>query len=428
MMRFIILIFLWIQAINAQIWSLDSCIKQALLSNLSYEAAKLNEKSASLALQKAKSSRYPDLSASINNSLSDRPFVKSPQDHYRLSAGLSSSMNLWDGGVTRQNIESKSLYYQSVLLDIEQNKLELLESVVTLFVSVVSAKESVKIAEASLYLAQEETKKMEFLLEAGTKTPKDLILSKANLSQKNLLLLLAKQSYESERNALRQLLNLPRDMDFDLHSADWEKIKPQDLKNEVPLEVLLNAALQNSPKMKSDSHHLLISKKEEFMASKTSSIKVSLGASASTGWSAWESKDYSNQVKETYSHGISLGVSIPILDRSATKNNVLQAQINALQSQIQHKNSKKQLENLLELLYLNTLSSISQWEAAILETEAATEAFRVIGEQWSLGLISYTEFLEQKNKLEAAEFNQNKAKYNSILYQKKLELYYSFPI
>ena len=74
-------------------WTLEDCINQAKKASLKLQSSKLNEESASISLRKAKNSRYPDLSASVNNSLYDSPFQSGAQDHYRLSLGISSSMN-----------------------------------------------------------------------------------------------------------------------------------------------------------------------------------------------------------------------------------------------------------------------------------------------------------------------------------------------
>ena len=82
-------------------WTLAACLKQAKEKSLKLESAKLREQKADVSIEQAKVGNYPTLSASIGNSLYDSPFRDGPQDHYRLSVGISGSYTLWDGGSTK---------------------------------------------------------------------------------------------------------------------------------------------------------------------------------------------------------------------------------------------------------------------------------------------------------------------------------------
>jgi outer membrane protein len=93
------------------------------------------------------------------------------------------------------------------------------------------------------------------------------------------------------------------------------------------------------------------------------------------------------------------------------------------QAQLNKRETEKNLENVIETLYLNAKSADLQWEAALLQKESEEEAYRVVEEQRIMGMISYTDFLEQKNKLESAQLNLNSAKYNSLLMRKRIDLY-----
>jgi outer membrane protein len=83
----------------------------------------------------------------------------------------------------------------------------------------------------------------------------------------------------------------------------------------------------------------------------------------------------------------------------------------------------KNLENNIEKLYLNALNADMQWKAALLQVEAEQEALQVAEEQRNAGALTYTDYLGQKNSLEAAQITLVKAKYTSLLARKVLDLY-----
>lgn len=404
-------------------WTLEECINQAKKASLKLQSSKLNEESASISLRKAKNSRYPDLSASVNNSLYDSPFQSGAQDHYRLSLGISSSMNLWDGGATNLNIQSYSLKKQGASLETEQIWQNIQESVLNAYVSLLAAQENILVAESSLLLAEEELKRIQYLYDVGSVTQKDLVLAKSEFAQKKVSVLLAEQTLENQKTLLRQLLEIPREDVFEIKAPEWNLTSPSELPPLKSLEELLGEVRQKNPGLQADSISVLVSEKEKLIASKTSSINVSLGASASTSLTAWETDDYGNQLKNRYLHSISLGIAIPIIDNGVEDANVLQAQIGVTQARLNKKETEKNLENVIETLYLNAKSADLQWEAALLQKEAEEEAYRVVEEQRLLGLISYTDFLEQKNKLESALLSINSAKYNSLLMRKRIDIY-----
>ena len=152
-------------------------------------------------------------------------------------------------------------------------------------------------------------------------------------------------------------------------------------------------------------------------------MKGSLRASSSTGLQAWQSGKYVTQVKNGYSHSISMNINIPIIDGGATENKILQAQLSETESMVALKEQAKSLENTIEKLYLNALSADMQWKAAILQVEAENEALLVAEEQRNVGALTYTDFLSQKNRLESAQSTLTNAKYTSLLARNLLDLY-----
>ena len=404
-------------------WTLSACLKQAKEKSLKLESAKIREQKADVSIEQAKVANYPTVSASIGNSLYDSPFRDGPQDHYRLSAGINASYTLWDGGTTKLSISANELNKEATRLSTKETERTIQESVLNAYMNLLAAIEKLHTADASVELAKAEFEHYNMLFEAGSITKKDLTQSQANVLQKEAAQLSAQLSVNTSKTTLRQLLELPESAEFEVSAPESDIKTPDELSAVPSLSELQSTATSNHPGLKSDSLSIQVAKKNTEIAGKGKSVKVSLGASASTGLQAWQSKKYGSQIKNGYSHSISMNINIPIVDGGATENKVLQAQLSETESMVALKEQAKSLENTIEKLYLNALSADMQWKAAILQVEAENEALLVAEEQHNVGSLTYTDLLSQKNRLESAQSTLTNAKYTSLLARHLLDLY-----
>ncbi len=427
-----------------QTWTLEDCLKQAKSKNILMETAKLKEQAADISIKQTKTNRYPSVSANINNTLYDNPFNDGPKDHYNLSVGLNGSWTLWDGGVTTLSTEASELSKQAVLQNTKQTERTIQENVLNAYMNLLAAQEKLTTANASVELAQAEFENYTKLFEAGSITKKDLTQSQSNVLQKQAALLSAQLSVNTSKTTLRQLMELPADEDIQIVDPNTDISSPDSLEALPPYDQLLADIRRVNPGLKSDSIAILVAQKNTKVASKNSSVSISLGANAGSGIRAWHTNGngttttapvtgvttessnenrFIRQLKSGYQHSLSLGINIPIVDRGVTTSKVLQAQINEAESQMALMEFSKNLENNIEKLYINAISADMQWKAAQLQLEAETEATAVAEEQRSAGAITYTDFLAQKNNLETAKVTLTNAKYTSLLARKLLDLY-----
>jgi outer membrane protein len=403
-------------------WTLEACLKQAKQKSLSLESAKLREQKADISIRQAKTGNRPTVNASIQNTLFDHPFIDK-EDHYRLNLGVSGSYTLWDGGATSLNVEASQLSKEAAALSTKQTERTVQESVLNAYMALLAANENLRTADASVALAQAEFENYGKLFEAGALTKKDLTQSQSNVLQKQVAQLSAQLSVNSSKTTLRQLLELDESEDFDVSAPEGDITSPDSLPPLPPLSELQKNVKEAHPGLKSDSVSVKAAKKNTEVAGKGSSITVTLGANSSTGLQAWESDAYKNQLKYGWQNSVSLGINIPIIDGGATTNKILQAQVSEAESQVTMQETAKNLENNIEKLYLNALNADMQWKAALLQVEAEQEALQVAEEQRNAGALTYTDYLGQKNSLEAAQITLVKAKYTSLLARKVLDLY-----
>ena len=418
-----VLLVLTVSALSfADTWTLEACLKQAKEKSLSLESAKLREQQAEINIKQAQVSNRPTVSASIQNTLYDHPFVHN-EDHYRLNLGISGSYTLWDGGVSGATVEVNQLKKQSAALATKQTERSIQESVLNAYMSLLAAQENLRTADASVELAPAEFEHYGKLYEAGSITKKDLTQSQSNVLQKQVSQLSAQLSVNTAKTTLRQLLELGDDAEFDVSAPEATITAPDSLEALPALADLKQTVKEQHPGLKSDSVSVRAAKKNTEVAGKGSSITVTLGANSSTGLQAWESGTYGDQLKYGWQNSVSLGINIPIYDGGSTSNKVLLAQVSESEAGLSMQETAKSLENNIEKLYINAVSADMQWKAAILQVEAETEALQVAEEQRNAGALTYTDYLTQKNNLEKAQVTLVNAKYTSLLARKVLDLY-----
>jgi len=404
-------------------WTLEECLAQAKKASLSLEAAKLKEQAADISVKQARTNGGPSVSASIGNTLYDHPLADHPQDHYSFSMGISGSYTLWDGGATRLNTEASQLTKEATVYATQQTQRSIQESVLNAYMSLLAAQENLRTADASVELAQAELENYGKLFEAGSITKKDLTQSQASVLQKQVSQLTAQLNVNTAKTTLRQLMEVSASDSMNVAPVDAGVTSPDSLESLPPYGQLLSDARNANPGLKSDSISVKAASKNTEVAHRNNSITVTLGASSTTGFSAWESDSYGHQMQDGWRNAVSLNINIPIIDNGSTENKVLQAQVNEASSRVALQESSKNLENNIEKLYINAMSADMQWKAASLQVDAESEALAVAEEQRNAGALTYTDYLSQKNSLESAKVTLTNAKYTSLLARKLLELY-----
>ena len=102
---------------------------------------------------------------------------------------------------------------------------------------------------------------------------------------------------------------------------------------------------------------------------------------------------------------------------------MLSAQVETERARVAQRETEKSLEDSMEQLYLQAENADASWNAALANLESAQESYAVAVEQRNVGLITFTDFLEQKNNLLNAKSTLIQAKYTSVLARNLLELY-----
>ena len=117
-------------------WTLQDCIDWAKQHNITVQRNKVNVRSAQVELEDAKSNRLPTVDFSTYQSVSNRPFQENysgvigsevvsfnNKNSYSGNYGVNASMNLYNGGQTKNNIRLAEINSQIAELQVQASEL-----------------------------------------------------------------------------------------------------------------------------------------------------------------------------------------------------------------------------------------------------------------------------------------------------------------
>ena len=150
---------------------------------------------------------------------------------------------------------------------------------------------------------------------------------------------------------------------------------------------------------------------------------ISANAGVSTSSTSMNKTGWGTQIKQNFSLGGGVSISIPIYDNRATKTAINKANLQKQSSMLDLKNEQTKLYSTIENYWLQANTNQSQFKSAKVSTESAKTSFELLNEQFKLGLKNIVELRTGKDNLLKAQQNELQAKYLTILNLGMLNFY-----
>jgi len=416
-------------------WTLQECVNYALDNNISVKQSELDLQNADLNKKDAFGNFLPTLNASTTHSwnigLNQDPvtFDAVNSTTRNLSGGVSSGVNIYNGlrnlnQLRRSNLEILAGQYQ---LDNIKDNMSL--NVANAFLQILFNKEQLKVLQAQQEITQQELQRTNDLVEAGSLPRGDLLEIQATIATQEQQVVVAENAISLSKISLAQLLLLEDYETFDIVDNDYE-VPPTAILNESPKTIIAKA--------KEARYDIKIAENNSEIAAYN--LKIAKGAlqptlrgSYSFGTNYFKSQlfdtpEFTDQVSDNKSHGFSLSLSIPIFNGFSVRNNVKRSEINVLSTQYQLKQANLDLETNVYQAYNDAKGALKAYEAALKTEAARREAFNYSQERYNVGMLNAFDFSQSKNRLENAESEVVRTKYDYIFKLKVLEFYFGIPI
>lgn len=419
----------------AKQWSLRDCIDYALANNIKLQKAKIQEYSALEDVKQSQSALLPSLNLSTSQNVNYTPwpqqgratvadgYVQSSVDkvYYNGSYSLMGNWTVWNGNKNRNNVKLNKLAVEQARLDSATTANSVLEQIAQLYVQILYSNEAISVTKESLKTSQTNEQRGKTMVEVGKMSRADLAQLTAQRAQDEYAIVEAESNLRNYKRQLKELLQITSDEEFDV--AVPSTTDDMALEDVPALNDVYTASLEQRPEIKNAKLGIESSELGIKVAKAGRMPTVSLNAGVSTSTSSMSDNAWDTQMKNNFSLGGGVTVSIPLFDNRQTKTAVNKAKLQKQSYLLDLQDKQTTLYSTIENYWLQAVTNQNKFKAARVSTESAQASYELLSEQFKQGLKNTVELMTGKTNLLQAQQNELQSKYLAILNLNMLEFY-----
>ena len=413
-------------------WSLQDCINWAKQQNITVQRNKVNARSSLIDVQDAKGNRLPTVEFSTSQYVSNRPFQESysgvigsevvsfsNKNSYSGNYSVNASMNLYNGGQTKNNIRRAEIRSRIAELQVQASELNIEEQITQLYVQILYSQDAVKHDDELIALAQAQLEQARARKQAGMLNKADVSQFEAQLAQDKYQKVADETTLEGYRLQLKQLMEL--DGDENLELAD-PQLSSNVLAQLPDKQAVFQHAVASRPELKAQQLAMDMTYIDEDIAKAGNKPTIYANAGISTTNSSGNGNMFT-QLKNQWNNGIGVSMSIPIWDHGKTKNAVARARLERENTYLDMVETQKNLWKAIENYWLQARNNQQRYIAAQEKVNYCRESYNLTSEQFRLGLKNIVELTQDKTNLSTAIQQMLQAKYEVLLNMAMLKYY-----
>ena len=397
---------LFLSLVFAQGYDLDECIQIALDGKKTLMSAKLGVSSAERGLTGSYSGLLPSLNAttgvgrtqfpereSISFDAEDSTSGTTISNHFTtLSAGLSLNQTIFDGGRSWNQVKQAKTNLNIAQLNYRSTTIQVIQNVIISYYELLKAQKLYDVAEKNLEMSVQQVSLVTKQYELGVVKKTDLLKAEVAKGQASVDVLIRKTNLQNARRVLFNDMGM-QDYGQSISAVDQEWIPPEIPSNAEALKLL-----------KAKNPTLLVSQSRINLGELSYKIAKglrlpSLRSSVSYSANGEDSDALMESIKDDWSLGMNLSVSVPIYTGKSLSTQQYQAKLSKQQSEydfitllndlrVQAALIRESLKNYSEIIPLNRAIVIS-----------AEEDLKLVRERYSLGSATILEVLDAQVSL-----------------------------
>ena len=440
----IILLFSIVFTVQGQMrkWTLEECVEYAVENNLTVEQFELDLENAKIDKSDALGNMLPDLngstSISSNTGFSINPTNNLPTNQTALNVnmGFSSNLTLFDGLRNIRQINRAKINAIANQYRLDDLKDDIRLNVANAYLQVLSNKEQLKTFEAQYAVTEQDLKRTKELVESGVVPRGDLLEIEATAANQEQQIVNGESLVLISRVNLAQLLQITDYENFDIADEEFD-VPPSDILSNSA-KVIFDKALtfRNDIKLSQSNVELA----EEDLKIAKGGYLPTLSAFFTYGTRYSDVTQIPDVNGDPFTpnftdqlwifDGISYGaqLNVPIFNGWNTRNNVKRSKIGLAQAKIQFEQDKLALESTIQQAYVDVSTFEKAYEAAQKTLEARRLAYDYAKERYDVGLMNAFDFSQAQSRVDNAEADVIRTKYDYIFRLKILEFYFGIPI
>lgn len=419
----------------ARQWSLKDCIDYALANNIQLQKAKVQQLSALEDIKQSQSALLPSLSLSTSQNVSYNPWPEQgsamiagnkvqadvKKVYYNGSYSLSGNWTVWNGGQNTNTVKLNKLAAEQARLDSAVTANNVLEQIAQLYVQILYSDEAISVTKESLKTSQANEERGKTMVSVGKMSKADLAQLTAQCAEDEYSIVEAESNLRNYKRQLKQLLQIADNDEFDVvipSTTDEMALKDVPALNDVYAASLTQRPEIQNAKLGIESSDLSVK-----IAKAGKMPTVGLNAGLSTSTTSMNSNGWGNQLKNNFTVGGGVTVSIPLFDNRKTKTAVNKAMLQKENYMLDLQDKQTTLYSTVENYWLQAVTNQNKFKAARVSTESVQASYELLSEQFNLGLKNIVELMTGKTHLLQAQQNELQSKYLAILNLNMLDFY-----
>ncbi|MFI2742021.1 TolC family protein [Zhouia sp. PK063] len=439
-------------AANAQKkWTLRECVDYAVEHNLTIEQAELDLKTTELDRKDAIGNFVPSLNGSaslrFNKGLTQNYVSGSNQVAEKTIAnfttGLNSSITLFDGLRNFNTLNRAKLNILATKFNVEDIKDDIRLSVANAYLQVLAARETMRTLQAQYNISQKDLEKTKILVENGSSPKGDVLEVEATLANQEQQIVDAENNMLIAKIGLAQLLQITDYENFEIADNDY-MVPPSDILSHSADEIY-NKAVTFRNDIKYADANVDVAKMDLKIANGAKLPSLTFGINYNTAYSngttivgysgdegnlqpVYGTIPFKDQLWQNDGIYYGFSLNVPILNGFSARNNSERSKINVQRSELQLEQAKLALQSDVNKAYTDVKGKLKAFQAAQKNVDARRVAYDYSKERYNVGLLNGFEYSQSQLRLDDAEANLIKAKYDYIFSLKVLEFYFGIPL
>lgn len=415
----------------SQQWTLDQCIDTAIQNNLSIKTNAVKGQIATYQLKGARTNLLPSVNANATHGYNWGQTIDLFTNQFATNRVmydnfyLSSSVVLFAGLQNYYNIKTNNLLVQENELDKLITERNVKIDVSSAFLQVLLNKEIVELSARNIEKSTVQFERMQELIKEKQATQFDLLEIQAQLQLDRYYQTKAKNDLNYSKLLLQQLLNIETQDSFEVINSltDSLIISGYSDTSIATFPELLKIELNTQRQI-----YLLKSAKGRYYPS------LNLNGALGSGYSQnnkvlnsngeYTPRPFGEQMNNNLYQSVVVTLSIPIFNKNTNRTQVKIKELELQSLVIDKQNEYNQLKQKLEQLSLDISNLSDQLEALEKAYQSALLNYNNFQIRYENGDISFTQLIENRNKLMLAESELLQAGYQLLFKQIVLGFYY----
>jgi outer membrane protein len=455
-----------------QKWTLEACVQYALEHNITVKQSELDNQLAEIDHKSAVGNFLPSINASARHSWNIglnqniTTGILENQTIQFTSVGFNTGIDIYKGLQNQNRLRRSTLAEMATQYQLSKIKDDVSLNVANAYLQILFNKENLKVQNQLLALDEQQLKRAEEMVAAGSIPKGDLLDNQATVAADQQKVIVAENALLISKLSLAQLLQLEKFDDFDIADTDYPAAestvmlqKPEDVYQKAKtFRIELKIAETNTRLAEKDvqiargayqptlqgfySFSTRASDAQRITGAQlnTTNPTIENGSFVTVGGVTYpvmqpnvqyqfgRAEPIFDQFSLNKGHNFGIQMDIPIFNGFAARNAVAKSKVMLEKSKNKQKQSELDLQKTVYTVYTDAAGAYKSFQSAHQALQARQKAFDYARERYAVGLMNSFDFNQAQTLFANAQSEELRTKYDFIFRTKIVELYFGIPI